>query len=99
MPRQPALARSDEVLREPAPLPSPLAFAYGLTPTVAPSFACEHLPQFEEHDLPAVVTQHACTRSLTASLRRFKRSETTRTQSRKTRRHGVGIGCHSPSFW
>eukprot|EP00965_Chrysotila_dentata_P070332 2323739-Pleurochrysis_carterae.AAC.1 len=54
MPRHPALARPDAVVPRPAPLRSPLPFAYGLAPTVAPSLdPCEHLPQFAEHDLPA----------------------------------------------
>eukprot|EP00965_Chrysotila_dentata_P002272 74426-Pleurochrysis_carterae.AAC.1 len=99
MPRHPALARPDAVVPRPTPLPSPLPFAYGLTPTVAPSLdPCKRLPQFAEHDLSAdSVRVHAS--NWTVVFRRSKRSETTRTPSKKTKRRGVGIGCHSRSFW
>eukprot|EP00965_Chrysotila_dentata_P019700 653544-Pleurochrysis_carterae.AAC.4 len=51
-------AQPDAALHVPAPLPSPSAFAYGIKPTLAPlSHACDHLPQFAEHNLNADAAQ------------------------------------------
>eukprot|EP00965_Chrysotila_dentata_P056310 1868095-Pleurochrysis_carterae.AAC.1 len=99
MPRHPALARPDALVLQPTPLPSPLYLLRTVShPTLRRrSIRASTCPT--SLSMTCLPTLHSCTSNWTAAFRRSKRSETTQARSRKTRRRGVGIGCHSRSFW
>eukprot|EP00965_Chrysotila_dentata_P045761 1520336-Pleurochrysis_carterae.AAC.1 len=96
MPRRPALARPDEEVPRPTPLPSPLPFGYGLTPALLRRRSIRANAYPSLLNMTCLPTLRACTSHSTVVFRRSKRSETTRTPSRKTRRRGVARKSHRP---